>query len=285
MDNVKLAFLLIFFSFILMFSGNIIAQVVQTQVIDLSERARDFFIEATKGNIQGQETFDINGHNEDLGTIEEDIQEQGGVLIFLEAAEIMSVVSTSASDTIAGVGARSVLVTGLDENFSLISEVVNLSGLTSVNTTQEYIRINDFRVQDVGLYGNTNVGDIIATSFFQVTVQMFIESTEGIAHTTHYTVPKGTNIIITGITVSVSTGKTVKTHFHTRNNADDTVVPVSPINIVKDLHGVAGTAQVMSTGNLRFDEMTDVWFSGQTSSGASSDLEVNYDFVQYAIGT
>ncbi len=281
----KVSYLLIFFFFLVItFSSIVFSQVVQTSVIDLSEKARDFFVEAAKGNIVGQEVFDINGHNEDLGTTEEDVQEQGGVLVFLEAAEIISIVSTSASDDIAGLGARSVLVTGLDENFSLISEVVNLSGLTSVNTTKEYIRINDFRVQDVGVYGNSNLGDVSASGFFDGTVQSFILSTEGIAHTTHYTVPKGTNIIITDITVSVETGKSVKTHLHSRNNADDTVVPVSPINTVKDLHGVAGTAQVFNQGNLRFDEMTDVWFGAETSSGASSDLEVNYDFVQYAIG-
>jgi len=277
--------LIFFFFFLLVLTPVVLSQVVQTQVIELTSKVRDFFIEATKGNIVGQETFNMNGHNEDLGTTEEDVQEQGGILVFLQAAEIMSITSTSADDTIAGINATTVFIKGLDENFTEISETVNLSGTTSVNTTQEFIRINDFKVDSVGSYGSANQGDIDISGFFDGTIQSFIESTEGVSHTTHYTVPKGKEIIIVTISASVETGKTVEMHLHFRENADDIIAPMSPVNILKDLHGIAGAVTIDVKGNLKFSEMTDVWFSASTSTGPSSDLEVNYDFLQYAIGT
>lgn len=263
----------------------LMAQVINTQVIDLSEKTRDFFVEASKGNIAGQSTLNINAHNEDLGTTQEDIQEQGGTLVFLESAEIISFSSTDAADTILGDGARTILIIGLDENFTEISETVNLSGITSVNTTNEYMRINNFRVDSVGVYNNTNIGDLTATAFFANTIQSFILTGDGIAHTSHYTVPSGQNVIIVSISSSIQTGKTVEMQLHTRDNADDITAPVSPILIVKDFHGIEGSFQLINKANLVFDEKTDIWFSGLTSSGTTSDLELNYDLVQYAIGT
>ncbi len=139
----KVSYLLIFFFLLVIaFSSIVFSQVVQTSVIDLSERARDFFVEATKGNIVGQTTDNNFGENLAVGVAEEDIQSQGGILIFLTTAELITLSSTDATDTNGGAGTNSVEVFGLDENFTAISEIVNLSGLTEVNTTKEFIRVN-----------------------------------------------------------------------------------------------------------------------------------------------
>lgn len=279
----KIIFILIFLILGLTYYVN--AQVVDTQVIDLAERARDYFVEVSKGNIQGQTSLNINAHNEALGTVEEDIQGQGGVLIFLESAEIISFSSTDAGDTISGLGARTILITGLDENFTEREEVVNLSGTSIANTTNEFIRINDLKIDSVGQYNNTNFGDITATAFFANTIQGFVEADEGIAHSSHYTVPSGQNAIIVSISSSIQTGKTVEMHLHKRDNANDITVPVSPVITIKDFHGIEGSFQLINKANLVFDEKTDVWFSASTSSGTTSDLELNFDLIQYAIGT
>ncbi len=276
------------FSFLLfiVLTGFVLAQVIQTQVIELTEKVRDFFVEATKGNIVGQESNNIFGHNLALGTSIEDIQGQGGILVFLQTAELMAIASDNANDDLTGSNATSVLIEGLDANFTEISEVVNLSGLTSVNTTNEFIRVNKVIVNGVGNYSVSNAGTITITATPSGNLQSAIDVAQGQSQSTHYTVPVGQELIIIHISGSIQTGKTVLLELNSRASADDTTPPVAPIRIIKVLHGLDSAFGDRTFGNLRFDEKTDIWFSGMTTAGgAGAIIEVNYDFIQYAIGT
>ncbi len=271
------------FSFLLVLTPFIYSQVVGVTVIELTERARDFFIEATKGNIIGQETGNKFGQNLVVGTTEEDIQSQGGALVFLEAASFISIVSDNVNDDLNGNNATSVLIEGLNENFIEISEIVNLSGTTAVNTTIQYIRVNRMVVNEVGNYTTTNIGTITGTASPLGLVQIEIPAGEGQSKTTHFTVPAGQNLIITAFRVTMDTGKEIDITFKIREDADDITRPMSPVKTIRDLRGLATPFSGESKGNLKFDEKTDLWVTGVTSTG-TSQIEINYDFVQYAIG-
>ena len=280
--------LLLVISFVLVYFYIFIvpAQVVGDtfQVINLAERARNFFIEATKGNIIGQETGNNFGQNLAVGTTEEDIQSQGGTLVFLESAEFISIVSSdTTNDILTGANATSVLVEGLNENFTAISEIVNLSA-TTTNTTNQYIRINRMTVNEVGNYTVSNAGIITGTAATSSTVQIEIPAGEGRSKTTHFTVPAGQNLIITSFRVTMDTGKTIDISANIRENADDVISPMSPVITIRDLKGLDSPTSGISLGNFKFNEKTDIWITGVTSVG-TSQIEVNYDFVQYAIGS
>ncbi|KKN11233.1 hypothetical protein LCGC14_1028640 [marine sediment metagenome] len=279
--NRKKLFLFLILGFII---TGVYAQVVGVTVIELTEKARDFFIESTKGNIIGQETGNKFGQNLVVGTTEEDIQSQGGTLIFLQSAELITLVSDNAADTLLGANATSVEIFGLDSNFVEISEIVNLSGTTNVNTTQEFIRINRMIVNEVGNYSSSNIGTIIGTSALSGTVQIEIPAGEGQSKTTHFTVPAGQNLIVTSFRVTMDTGKEIDITFKFRENADDIIRPMSPIKTIRDFKGLATPISEEIKGNLKFGEKTDLWVVGVTSTG-TSQIEVNYDFVQYTIGT
>ncbi len=271
--------------FLVMFTAMVTSQVVQTQVIDLSEKARDFFIEATKGNIQGQITNNVIGLNEDVGGIFEDIQTQGGVLIFLQAPETIDIISTSASDVAGGANANSIRIIGLDANFTEIEEVLLLNVLGNT-TTKEFIRVNDLRVEEVGTYSVSNAGLITATATTAGTIQREIIIGEGTSKSTHYTVPQGQELIITTFTATMNTGKQVDLHLKSRANANDIIVPVSPIITLRDLKGVSTPISAISKSNLKFTEKSDIWFEGiNVGGGSGAQIEVNYGFVQYAIGS
>ena len=276
-----ISFVLIYF-FIFIVPAQVVGETFQ--VINLAEKARNFFIEATKGNIIGQEGLNQFGQNLIVGTTEEDIQSQGGTLVFLESAEFISIVSSdTTNDILLGANATSVLIEGLDENFTAISEVVNLSA-TSTNTTNQYIRVNRMTVNQVGNYTVSNAGTITGTSATSVTVQIEIPAGEGISKTTHYTVPAGQNLIITTFRVTMDTGKTIDIKARFRENADDITPPMSPVITIRDLKGLDSPTSGVSLGNFKFNEKTDIWVTGVTSVG-TSQIEVNYDFVQYAIGS
>lgn len=277
---------LIFISFIFLvvtFSYIVTSQVVQTQVIELTERVRDFFVEATKGNIVGQTTGNIFGQNDEVGTVEEDIQSQGGVLIFLQAAETIDIISSdTVNDIFGGGNATSVLIMGLDENFTEISEVVLLA-VTANTTANEYIRINRLVVNEVGTYGGSNAGIITGTSSTSGTVQIQIPTGEGISKSSHYTVPLGQRLIVTRIFISVDTGKEVDISIKSRKNADDITPPVSPIITPRTVKGISMPINAEQKAGVVLDEKTDFWATGLTSIG-TSEVEISLDFVQYAIG-
>ncbi len=276
-----ISFVLVYF-FIFIVPAQVVGDTFQ--VINLAERARDFFIESTKGNIIGQETGNNFGQNLVVGTTEEDIQSQGGILVFLESAEFISIVSSdTTNDILLGANATSVLIEGLDENFTAISEVVNLSA-TITNTTNQYIRINKMSVNKVGNYTVSNAGTITGTSATSLTVQIEIPVGAGRSKTTHFTVPAGQNLIITTFRVTMDTGKTIDIAAKIRENADDITPPVNPVITIRDLKGLSTPTSGISLGNFKFNEKTDIWVTGVTSVG-TSQIEVNYDFVLYAIGS
>ena len=84
----------------------------------------------------------------------------------------------------------------------------------------------------------------------------------------------------------MDTGKAIDILLHSRADADIVAGEMSPETIFRTFRGLATPVGRRSFGNLRFDEKTDLWFSAAvTSGGAGANIEVNYDFIQYAIGT
>lgn len=285
MEKEKQIKLIAVLSFVILFLAVVQSQVAQTQVIDLAEKARDFFIEANKGNIIGQETLNKFGHNPVVGATMEDIQSEGGTLVFLQSPELITFVSNNVADTNGGAGANSLEVFGSDENFTEITEIINLSGTTPVNTTKEYLRVWRLKVNSVGVYGGTNIGGITGTAAISGTTQITIIATQGQSHTTHYTVPAGKEIIISTISFSIETGKTALVEFVVRENADDTTAPMSPTKLLKSWHGVQAPYTQNNKANYKFSEKTDIWFRSTSTAGPSIEVDLNYDIIQYAVGT
>ena len=97
---------------------------------------KEFDIELTRGVFAG--TYDgVNVNAEapnNTLNVEQDVWPYNGNHTWLTAASTLSVVSSSANDTAAGTGARTITLTGLDINLALIVETVtfNEEGLNKV---------------------------------------------------------------------------------------------------------------------------------------------------------
>lgn len=120
----------------------------------------------------------------------QDVWSAGGTKTRLTTAYTMSVVSASANDTVAGTGARYVLVEGLDSDYNKVSEVVTMNGATPVVTTQTFLRVYRTRVVLSGS-GFTNAGVITTTSSTGGSTQSHIPAGFGISHASHFTIPAG----------------------------------------------------------------------------------------------
>ncbi len=127
----------------------------------------------------------------DPTTLPETVWQQGGVWVPPTAARVHSVVSTSASDSSAGIGARTVRVTGLDTNYVEQSETITLNGLTPVLTTLPYRFIDGTTtIMTAGSTGTT-AGDLIFTAQVDATVSARILAGTSAVQSGVYIVPAG----------------------------------------------------------------------------------------------
>jgi len=95
------------------------------------------------------------------------------------AARTHDIVSTSAADTAAGTGMRTIVVFGLtDWDTAETSEIITLNGLTNVPTVNDYVIIHRMRGVTAGS-GNVNAGDISATAQVDSTLTALMIAGEG----------------------------------------------------------------------------------------------------------
>jgi len=120
-----------------------------------------FELQVARGQVAYHESVYKFGNNAVVANVTETIWQQGGLYSYLSAASVLKVSSSSANDTSAGTGARTVELFGLDSDYNEINEVVTLNGQTAVNSTQSYLRINRMIVRSAGS-GGSNAGIIYA---------------------------------------------------------------------------------------------------------------------------
>lgn len=107
------------------------------------------------GDVAGTSVQEIKAHNLAVPEVFNVLADGNYAPTLLMAASTIQLSSESADDTLAGVGAQIVLVTGLDANFDEITESVNMNGqVASVATTALFLRLNELRVTQVGSGGN-----------------------------------------------------------------------------------------------------------------------------------
>jgi len=158
--------------------------------------------------LPGWSIFIMNGNNDDLDTaaIPEDIWEAGGIYPLQATAQLLEIVSSSAADAAAGLGARTVKITGLNALYEVITETLTLNGVTAVATVNAYLRINEFKVVTVGATGY-NVGTVTlrlaSAGVSQSVIGVATGLGDGVAHTGVYTVPLGLKAYPLMMTVSL----------------------------------------------------------------------------------
>ncbi len=120
-----------------------------------------FELQVSRGQIAYHETQFKFGFNPDIDDSLETIWAEGGLYSYLSTATVLKISSSSANDTSAGTGARTITISGLDANYDEISESVTLNGQTAVNTTQSFLRVFKIIVSTAGS-GGQNAGVIYA---------------------------------------------------------------------------------------------------------------------------
>jgi len=155
----------------------------------------EFTLQVARGQIQGHRNVTVFGFNPDVDTTQVSVWPLPSLITFPSAALQMTVSSSSASDTSAGTGARTIVVQGLDANYNEISETVTMNGQTAVTMTAAFLRVNYAYVLTAGS-GNSAAGDIYigtgtVTAGVPATVYDVIKFDYNNTTTGSYTIPAG----------------------------------------------------------------------------------------------
>lgn len=137
----------------------------------------------------------------DIATVPETVSPIGGLVALRTAAAVVELVSTSADDAVAGTGARTVRIQGLDANYVEVEETIALNGITPVQGTVLFFRINTVQVTTAGT-GKTNAGDIVVRDAPAGTSRSFILAGQSRSEVGVFSVPAGHKLLATGWTVS-----------------------------------------------------------------------------------
>ena len=116
-----------------------------------SVQSLPFYLAVQQGKVPGYSMVNKFGYNPSIGsTAFETIWETGGLLIFQTTAQTVNVVSNDVNDDVAGTGARTLRIQGLDSSFDLVEETLDMDGTTTVTTTQTFLRVFRMSVETAG---------------------------------------------------------------------------------------------------------------------------------------
>jgi len=195
----------------------------------------------------------------------------------------LEIVSTDSDDTISGLGARTIKVTGLSTNWEEITETVNLNGTTPVTLTNQFFRVYRMVVDTTGTYagqaGGSHQGDISLTGTIgsELWARISINGVSlGQTEIGAYTIPFGYHGHLGNMFIHNNGNKIANIYMFQRKNASDVIVPYTARTILFQLHGlVSGESLSPKSISHGFIETTDIGFLANTDSGTT---EVSVDF-------
>ena len=110
-------------------------------------------INLSAGNIEGQSFIEKFGRNDTMSGNIETIWDGSNLYTYLTSASSVYITSSSGNDAVAGTGARTIEVQGLDENYDVATETINDDDGASTTT---FIRVFRARVVTTGSGGQAD---------------------------------------------------------------------------------------------------------------------------------
>lgn len=207
----------------------------------------DFYTEVAKGNVPGHAV--IHKFGSSLLTPVQRVITQTGTYPTPLSVVSLEVVSDSAADGVAGLGAREVTIIGLDANYEEVSTVVVMNGLTPAPLGIDLIRVYRWYVSLSGSYADSttssHVGALMIQELGGGTVWDIIPSTPlpyGQSSIGAFTVPKGKMAFLLSKQIFVDSSKSADIFFFQRDHADDVTTPFTGTRrLLENEIGVAGT--------------------------------------------
>ena len=227
-------------------------------------RVDDIFQMIALGQIDYFDTIYKFGRNESIGATEELIS-AGGIYGLPLVAQTVSVTSDSvANDNPTGLGARTVHLFGLDNDYNQVDEIVELGGTSTV----EFLRVFRAHVETAGTttpIGGANVGTITISQSVSGVDMVLINPNDGQTLTACYTVPAGYIALMWSADTTVGEGKNSVNRLKSREFETD--APFRTKGIRDNFENVVG--QQFKIPGV-YTEKSDIVFTSISSAAGTS---------------
>lgn len=191
----------------------------------------NFNFEVSKGNVDGHRTVFVLSNNILIGLTEEDVWDPGGVMVYPTTGEQLQFVSSSANDTSAGTGARTIEFLYLDEDYVPKSETITLSGTTAIfSTATDVFRFRAGQVKSAGT-GAGNAGSIVITSSGAGNTRGIIQVGNNQTFNSHYTVPSGITSYLFNIITNVNKNEDVEVRLKRTFDGTNIFIPGTSLSV------------------------------------------------------
>ena len=171
----------------------------------LNNHIFDFHTEVSKGLVPKHALVHKFGHNLDVDTATspETIWSAGGLYTFDTNASLLRIVSNDINDKTGDTGARKIKIQGLDANYNLIEDDVDLNGQNVVNSNKSFLRVNRAFVTEAG-GSELNEGVITINNGGDTLTLAEIPAEHGQTQMAVYTVPANYKAYVTSFSGSIA---------------------------------------------------------------------------------
>ena len=241
-----------------------------------SESGIPFYLEVQQGKVPGYYMINKFGYNPSIGSGSfETIWETGNNYPWQSSAVTVDVVSDDTNDDVAGTGARTLRIQGLDGSYNFAEETVDMDGTTTVTTTQTFLRVFRMSVETAGSSGN-NEGTITVTYTGGSDVAATISEGNGQTLMTLYTIPAGYTGYLLSMNISSGKDQEMEFKFIQRDNG----VANAAFQTKQFLDVRGGQTTVIFNAINVIPEKSDIYVSGKASSTSSSSASFDLLLVQ-----
>ncbi len=202
----------------------------------------------------------------------------------------LELVSDSASDSAADVGAQEITFEGIGTGWTAVTQTIETAGLTAVPLPTDLLRINTWRVTRSGVYSQFSAtgGSHVGTLTLQEAGGGALWSSLGItpaamgrSQIACYCVPAGKTAYIISKNIYAEGGKVADIYLVQRPHADDAATPYTGIlELVEREIGVAGGFGVsLKSAKGPFAGPCDVGFLG-IESAATDMVSIEFEILE-----
>ena len=235
-----------------------------------------FYLAVQQGKVPGYSMINKFGYNSSIGSgAFETIWETGNNYPWQSSAVTVDVVSDDTNDDVAGTGARTLRIQGLDGSYNLAEETVDMDGTTTVTTTQTFLRVFRMSVETAGSSGN-NEGTITVTYTGGSDVAATISAGNGQTLMALYTIPAGYTGYLLSINISSGKDQEMDFKFIQRINEGSN----GAFQTKQFLNVRGGISTVIFNAINIIPQKSDIYVSGKGSSTSSASASFDLLLVQ-----
>ena len=235
-----------------------------------------FYLAVQQGKVPGYSMVNKFGYNSSIGSGSfETIWETGNNYPWQSTAVTVDVVSDDTNDDVAGTGARTLKIQGLDGSYNFAEETVDMDGTTTVTTTQTFLRVFRMSVETAGTSGN-NIGNISVTYTGGSDVAATITAGNGQTLMTLYTIPAGYTGYLLSMNISSGKDQEMEFKFIQRDNG----VANAAFQTKQFLNVRGGQTTVIFNAINVIPQKSDIYVSGKASSTSSASASFDLLLVQ-----